>query len=133
VVARRYRLLCLVGIATVAATSACSHSSSSSAGAGAAAGGVLGVSCSNLSIHGDPPYTDEVSVKVKVRNSTARSATYAVDVTMTATHPKANNPAATTVTVTGSVPAGQTVQLERKVLTSSSVKNCTATKVTLTS
>jgi hypothetical protein len=121
---RNYRLTGLLVMVTLAgAMSACGGSS------GPAPAGAPAVSCTNYAIHAHGKYDNEVSVRVKVRNSTARAAQYAINVEMSASHPRHADAHLTEVTINGSAASGTSVELGHKMLTSDPVKRCRITKV----
>jgi len=125
-VLRGYRPAGLLAAVTLAgAMSACGPSTP----AAPASGGVAGVSCTSYALHANGTYHDEVSVRVKVNNSTSRTARYAINVEMSASHPRPGDVTSTEVTIDGSVAAHTSVELGHKVLTSDPVKQCRITKV----
>lgn len=122
-VLRGHRLAALLAAVTVAgALSSCGNSD--------AAQSAPGLSCTNYALHGTGKYHDEVSVSVKVSNSTTHVASYAIDVALTASHGGPGDPPATHVTIHGSVASHASAELSRKVLTAGPVQRCRLTRTT---
>jgi hypothetical protein len=81
------------------------------------------VTCTSYPIHGSGAFHDEVQVQVDVSNSTASSADYVADVSMTLAGGAAAG-APVHVMVSGLVPAGSSAVISRKVLTASKALHC---------
>jgi hypothetical protein len=122
-VLRGYRLAALLAAVTVAgALSSCGGSDSAQS--------APGLSCTNYALHGTGKYHDEVSVSVKVSNSTTHLARYAIDVALTASHDGPGDAPSTHVIIHGSVASHASTELSRKVLTADPVQRCRVTRTT---
>jgi hypothetical protein len=102
----------------------------SSCGGSDTAQSAPGLSCTNYALHGTGKYHDEVSVSVKVSNSTTHLARYAIDVALTASHDGPGDAPSTHVTIHGSVASHASTELSRKVLTAGPVQRCRVTRTT---
>ena len=91
--------------------------------------GASGVSCTNYAIQASGRYHDEVSVRVEASNATARTAQFAVDVTMTVSQPGRAAAPTKHVTLGGPVPSRSSLELGHKVLTVGPVSHCRVTRV----
>jgi hypothetical protein len=124
-VLRGYRLAgLLVAVILAGAVGACGQSAS-----GPTFTGASGVSCTNYAIHASGRYHDEVSVRVKASNATARTALFAVDVAMTVSRPGRTAAPTAHVTIDGPVPSRSSLELGHKVLTVGPVSHCRVTRV----
>lgn len=122
---RGYRWTGLLAAVTLAgALGACGDSTSA-----AGSSRVLGVSCTSYALHANGKYHDEVSVLVKVSNSTTRTVRYAIDVEMSVSHPNAKDAPARKMTIDGSVASHTSAELGHKVLMPDPVKQCRVTRV----
>ncbi len=88
-----------------------------------------GIRCSNYALQDSGRFRNEVSVRVKVSNSTAHPARYAVDVALTWSHGEQGDAAAAHVTIHGSVASHASAELGRKVLTAGPVRRCRVTRI----
>jgi hypothetical protein len=122
-VLRDHRLVSLLAaVALAGALSSCGSSNSAQS--------APGLSCINYALHGAGKYHNEVSVRVKVSNSTTHLARYVVEVALTASHDGPGDAPSTHVTIHGSVASHTSAELGRKVLTADAVRRCRVTRIT---
>lgn len=118
-----YRLTPLLVAVTLASVlSACGSSNSVVSG--------QGIRCSNYALQSSGKFRNEVSVRVKVSNSTAHPARYAIDVALAGSQGEHGDAAATRVTIHGSVASHASAELSRKVLTARAIRRCRVTRTT---
>jgi hypothetical protein len=87
-----------------------------------------GLSCVNYALRGSGKFHNELSVRVKIRNSAFRPARYAVDVDLTTSHDAVAG-GHSHVMIYGSVASRTSAELARKVLTTDKVQRCQLTQV----
>jgi hypothetical protein len=88
-----------------------------------------GLSCVNYALHGSGKFHNELSVQVKIHNSTTRPARYVVEVDLITGNDTESH---SQVMILGSVASRTSAELARKVLTTNKVQQCRIAKVSRT-